>query len=392
MGKRSAKSFGAYLLGRGVCSRELLERATRHTVVYGGRLGTSLVELGAVDIDELERHLAAFLNVPQAPATWVAAPDGDAVAVVPRELVKKLRVLPLCLEGRLLHVAMADPRDILQRDELGRATGFGIQPYAIADLRLSALLEHHYGIPAELRIAEEAEMPLVSSREKEPAAPQPHGEDLIDEDTFVELHAEWERPSAKEEGGSEEASEEAPPVPAAASGEESGDEPERPRAGRTGAAALEAELLHAPDRDAVARLALRLARIHADAAALFMVRGGIVSGFRGDGDAVPEVIDGIMVPVDLESVVTRAAASGETCRARPQAGTDQRILRALGREGVREVLVHPIRIQQHLVNLLYADGGPEPLAETSVAALGALSELVSRAYGRLVLELKKRLA
>ena len=44
------------------------------------------------------------------------------------------------------------------------------------------------------------------------------------------------------------------------------------------------------------------------------------------------------------------------------------------------------------MNLLYADGGPEPLAETSVAALGALCELVSRAYARLVLELKKQLA
>jgi hypothetical protein len=71
---------------------------------------------------------------------------------------------------------------------------------------------------------------------------------------------------------------------------------------------------------------------------------------------------------------------------------DQRILRALGRECVREVLVHPIRVQHHLVNLLYADAGSKPLAETSVVALGALCELVSRAYARLILERKKHLA
>lgn len=391
MRKRRAKSFGTYLLYRGVCSREMLEHATRHTTVYGGRLGTNLVELGALGIDELELHLAAFLCVPQAPASWVEAPDPDALAAVPRELVRTLRVLPLRLEGRLLHVAMQDPRDSLQRDELGRATGFGIRSYTISDLRLSALLEHHYGIPAELRIAEEVDMAAVSSRETGAAAKELEGEELIDEEAFARLHAEWQLTSTEQGAGTEEPPEAAPPVPAVDSGEETHDEPDEASAARADAAVLEAELLNAPDRDAVARLALRLARIHVDAAALFMVRGGIVSGFRGDGEAVPEVIDGIMVPVDLESVLTWAAASGKGCRGRPEAETDRRILRALGRPDVREVLVLPIRIQHHLVNLLYADAGPEPLAETSVMALGALCELVSRAYARLVLERKKNI-
>lgn len=391
MRKKHPKSFGTYLLYRGVCSRELLECATRHTAVYGGRLGTNLVELGYLDIEELERQLAAFLCVTQAPVTWIEAPAADALAAVPRELVKKLGALPLRLEGRLLHVAMLDPHASLQRDELGRATGFGIRPYAIAEVRLIALLEHYYGIPGPLRIAEEAATGLGSPRETGPAAVEAEGEELIDEETFARLHADWQLTSTEQGAGSEEPSETAPPVPAGASEEEKHDEPGGAPATRADAAALEAELLHAPDRDAVARFALRLARIHVDAAALFVVRAGIVSGFRGDGEAVPEGIDGIMVPVDLESVLTRAAASGETCRARPEAGTDRRILRALGREDVREVLVHPICIQHHLVNLLYADAGPEPLAETSVVALGALCGLVSRAYARLVLERKKML-
>jgi hypothetical protein len=309
--------------------------------------------------------------------------------------VEKFRVLPLRFERRLLHVAMRDPRAASQRDELGRATGFGIQPYAIAEMRLSALLEHYYGIAGELRIAEEAPTGPDLPQETEPAGLEPEGEELIDEETFARLHADWQPSSIGHPAGAEEASETAQPIPAAASREEKHDDPggaPAASAARVDAAALEGELLHAPDRDAVARLALRLARIHVDAAALFVVRGRIVSGFRGDGEAVPEVIDGIMVPVDLESALTRAAASGETCRARPEAGMDQRILRALGREGVREVLVHPIRVRHHLVNLLYADAGPDSLAETSVVALGALCELVSRAYARLVLESKKHLA
>ena len=389
MRKRRAKSFGTYLLYGGICSREVLERATRNTAVYGGRLGTSLVELGALGIDDLGHHLAAFLGVPEVPRAWIEAPARDALSAVSRDLVEKLRVLPLRLEGRLLHVAMRNPCSASERDELGRSTGFGIQPYAVADVRLSALLEHYYGIPGELRVAEEASEGPGSRPESESAAMDREGEELIDEETFAQLHSDWQRASLGKGAESEESSEPTPPVAASASAEEVDSEPGEAPAGRADAAALEAELLRAPDRDAVARLALQLARIHVDAAALFVVRGRIVSGFRGDGEAIPQGIDGIMVPVDLESALTRAAALGEVCRARPEAGMDQRILRSLGREGVREVLVHPIRVRHHLVNLLYADAGSESLAETSVVALGVLCELVSRAYARLILERKK---
>jgi hypothetical protein len=393
MRKRRAKSFGTYLLYGGVCSREVLECATRNTAVYGGRLGTSLVELGALGIDEVGHHLAAFLGVPEVPGAWIEAPARDALSAVSRDLAEKLRVLPLRLEGRLLHVAMRNPCSASERDELGRSTGFGIQPYAVADLRLSALLEHYYGIPGELRVAEEASEESGSRPESESAAMDREGEELVDEETFAQLHTDWQRASLGKGAESEESFEPTPPIAVSAPAEEVDSEPgEAPvaPAGRADAAALEAELLNAPDRDAVARLALRLARIHVDAAALFVVRGRIVSGFRGDGEAIPEGIDGIMVPVDLESALTRVAALGEACRARPEAAMDQRILRALGREGVREVLVHPIRVRHHLVNLLYADAGSESLAETSVVALGVLCELVSRAYARLILERKKK--
>ena len=393
MRKRRAKSFGTYLLYRGVCSREVLERATRNTAVYGGRLGTSLVELGALEIDELGHHLAAFLGVPEVPRAWIEAPSGDALAAVSCDLVEKLRVLPLRLEGRLLHVAMRDPCSASQRDELGRATGFGIQPYAIAEVRLSALLEHLYGLPGELRVAEKATLVPGSQREPEPAPAESEDEELIDEETFARLHTDWHRSTMGLGAESEENTEAASSVPAIVLTEEAHDErvrtPKAPAA-PADAAALEAELLRAPDRDEVGRLALRLARIHADAAALFVVRGGLVSGFRGDGEAVPEMIDGIIVPVDLESALTRAAASGELCRTVPETGADQRILRALGREGGGEMLVHPIRVRHHLVNLLYADAGSESIAETSVMALGALCELVSRAYARLILERKQK--
>lgn len=376
------KSFTAYLRERGACSKAQLAEATQAMVVFGGRLGTALVELGYLGIEEVERHLSAYLGVPVAPAGWLAAPAPEALAAVPKPLVEKHRVLPLRLEGRVLHAALLDPRDAAQLDDLGFATGLAIRPYVAAELRLSALLEHHFGVPREVRFIEvegrgAARDPASARRgaAHEPAAAP--GPELIDEETFAALHSDWSRAAygkgARDPGPA--------PAPGAAVGE-----------AETDAAALEALLLRATDRDAVAGLALRIARRYAQAAALFAVRGGFLSGFRGDGDPIPERLDGIMLPLQAESTLARAAATGAAFRGPPPDGRlDRRLLAALTRGEAREIALHPICIGPRVVNVLYADGGPQPVGETRSAALAALCALVSRAYARLILDKKSRL-
>ena len=60
-------SFGRYLLDRGVLAREQLAEATQVMVVFGGRLGTILVEAGMLSVEQVEEHLARHLDLPRAP-------------------------------------------------------------------------------------------------------------------------------------------------------------------------------------------------------------------------------------------------------------------------------------------------------------------------------------
>ena len=48
-----AESFGKFLARKGVLSQKELEEATQSLVVVGGRLGTNLVDLGTLGIEEL---------------------------------------------------------------------------------------------------------------------------------------------------------------------------------------------------------------------------------------------------------------------------------------------------------------------------------------------------
>jgi hypothetical protein len=97
----------------------------------------------------------------------------------------------------------------------------------------------------------------------------------------------------------------------------------------------------------------------------------------------------ILFPADAPSLFAEVVASGEPFRgAPPQLHLDGRLLRALGRRQVREIVVLPVMVGGRVVNLLYADNGPEALGDASLAALAAVCARLSRAYERLILERK----
>ena len=91
-------------------------------------------------------------------------------------------------------------------------------------------------------------------------------------------------------------------------------------------------------------------------------------------------------------MITAPAATKNPFRGRPpESGLDAILLASLQRSDAREVTVFPIMIRDQVVNLLYTDSGQNPLGETGFAALGALTNLITRAYERLILERKASL-
>lgn len=154
------------------------------------------------------------------------------------------------------------------------------------------------------------------------------------------------------------------------------------------AAALEAEIDRSGSREAVARLAVYLARSYASATALLLVHRGIVQGLCADG--IAGRADAILFPADASSVFGQVAASGQPYRGAPRAmGLEARILRALGREHVQEIAVLPVMLGGRVVSLLYADNGPEALGDASAAALACVCTRVAAAYERLIRERKR---
>src|SRR5262245_58327925 len=87
-------TFGRHLLERGVLSRAQLEEATQVMVVFGGRLGTILVESGVLTLEQVEEQLARHLDLPCAPRERLIRPDPTALELVGAGLAQPCSVFP----------------------------------------------------------------------------------------------------------------------------------------------------------------------------------------------------------------------------------------------------------------------------------------------------------
>jgi hypothetical protein len=157
-------------------------------------------------------------------------------------------------------------------------------------------------------------------------------------------------------------------------------------------ARLESKLYQSRNRDEVIGLALEIASTFCVSAALFVVRGESVSLFRAGGSAA-DGGDALDIPINTPSLFTHPAQTGLPFRGQPPSGgVDGRVLDGLGRSEIQEILVHPVVIRDRVVNLLYADNGPETFGETSIGALTALSHTLAAAYERLIADQKRQRA
>ena len=82
-------SFGRYLLREGVLTKAQLSEFTHIMVVFGGRLGTVLVEAGVLSMEQVEDRLSDYLSLPRVPLARVEAPEKDALAAISPDLAQR---------------------------------------------------------------------------------------------------------------------------------------------------------------------------------------------------------------------------------------------------------------------------------------------------------------
>lgn len=143
--------LGELLVNNKLITQHQLKEALHAQTIFGGKLGTNLVELGYVNEMDLAKLLSTQLGIPCVEAGDFDNLDRDVLKIVPLALVKKHSVIPLELEGRNLRLAMSDPTNFPSIDEISFATGLRIQPVVAPEILLVYAIEKYYDVPRSVR-------------------------------------------------------------------------------------------------------------------------------------------------------------------------------------------------------------------------------------------------
>lgn len=390
-----------------------IDDALQNRVFFGGKIGTSLVELGYLREEDLARFLSRKLMVPYISPEALLNIPAETIALIPREMALKYRVIPLELQKKRLSLVMSDPADLAAIDEISFITGFVIKPLITPEFRLLQALSQYYGLTVSVRYQR-----IIDRINAEAAAPQPATPALSISSPVAAPEPAPVPPAAIAPPAPVtpivQEVQETPETPVLAVPDESAEPrtitfedetppaPSGPPAERADAAEAASETGTAHDEGAwtekirhyaIGEISRRLACVEdreqiAEAlldtlsrdfgrAALFIVRGDNASGWRayrhGEEIAGFEVVH---IPFARSSVL-KTVTEGKSFYLGPlgENPLNQRIIAGLGGEAPSAALVMPLVVLGRVVDILYLEGGQGDLADR----LPAVQRLLTKA-------------
>ena len=166
------QKLGEWLRSKGKINDEQLQRGLHDKAFFGERLGNSLIKLGFIDEDTLGEYLAEIARARYAPARTLESIPPEVIAAVPARLAAKYCIVPIAIEGRRLHLAMRDPKDLIALDEIAFLTGLPIEPYVATEFRLVRAIERFYQISLGTKAIPVAPGPPDPARPRSAAPPK----------------------------------------------------------------------------------------------------------------------------------------------------------------------------------------------------------------------------
>ena len=164
-----AKKLGEILVEKGLVTQKQILTALKKQREEGGRLGSILVGLGYISDSDLIGVLSEQFGVPAVDLDNIEV-DEKVLKLIPQHIAERLNVFPLKREGKILHLAMANPADIYTVEDIKFATGFEILPHVASERMIRKAIEKYYGVGgaiAEVLSEMEEEIEVLEEKEEE---------------------------------------------------------------------------------------------------------------------------------------------------------------------------------------------------------------------------------
>jgi type IV pilus assembly protein PilB len=139
------KTLGDILLETGRITKSQFELASREKGRTGARFGEICERLGFISHEEVLEFVgkqweAPYLDFSRQPV------DADAVKLIPEDVARASKLIPVELKDGVLTVAMAKPNDINAIDQLRGITDFTIEPRIADEETILSYIDELYGM------------------------------------------------------------------------------------------------------------------------------------------------------------------------------------------------------------------------------------------------------
>lgn len=345
------KNLGQLLIENGFINEKTLGEALQRQVIFGGRLGTNLLEMGAVSEEALMKLLALQYNIPHAEASHFEKIPQKVLDSVPKELIDKYRIVPLALEGHRIILAMTDPHKLDIVDEVAFETDMVIQPVVASEVRIVEALERYYGIRREAR--------YIAVSEK-----------VADEQRTLSQPARGEAPPPPEEELLELT--------------EADMEPYNP----FDITDINKAFFNISNRDEVAQTVIRAGLRYMDDVFMFIIKGDNALGWMSGGPVKPIVDFGTLsVYLDSDNILQQIGVSRTLERFN---GTEifesNQWLKELSLKVPKEIIICPLLLKKHIVSAIIGFSFNTPITDDEAAFLVRVMQKASVAFEILIMK------
>ncbi len=137
--------LGEILTARGHVDEKRLRSALSEAALWGQPLGEVLIARGDCSADEVLDALGDQLGVEVARLSTLRAVGPNLLAAIPADEARRRKLVPLAFEpDGALAVAMADPRDPVQRSAVETLTGRPVRPRLALASQIDAAIDRVY--------------------------------------------------------------------------------------------------------------------------------------------------------------------------------------------------------------------------------------------------------
>ncbi|BBO84356.1 hypothetical protein DSCO28_49220 [Desulfosarcina ovata subsp. sediminis] len=162
------RRIGEQLLDDGLINSEQLQQVLKRQAQVGGKLGSIMIEMGFVELDDLLDLLSRKFGVPGV-NLYQRNIGKNVLHLLPIEKMVAKRVLPVSLDGQNLVLAMVNPQDFATISELEFSLGKKIRPVVMPAFMLDSAIRSVSTNPdGDLQGAVLAELVEMEKSEKSP--------------------------------------------------------------------------------------------------------------------------------------------------------------------------------------------------------------------------------